>query len=105
MECLLRKIGIDDAEFTAGDGVGRVQLYRGAGGGGVAGSSSAYEFWSNEAKMSTYDVVINACECMPFTDVAGETDDAVDWTPGGQCNVGPNFIDDTFPKVKRSRSG
>jgi hypothetical protein len=130
MECLLRKVGIDDAEFTAGDGDGHVHLYRGAGGGGSIGSSSAYDFWTDEAKLSKYDVVINACECKPyargatayaamsgfldkggrffgshyhynwFTDVPSETDDAVDWTPGGQCNIGPNFVDDTFPKGK-----
>ena len=130
MECLLRKIGIDDAEFTAGDGPGRVHLYRGTGGAGVAGSTSAYDFWADEAKLSKYDVLINACECKPyargagaykamssfldkggrffgshyhynwFTDVPSETDEAVDWTPGGKCNVGPNFVDDTFPKGK-----
>jgi hypothetical protein len=130
MECLLRKIGIDDSEFTAGDGPGRVHLYRGAGGGGVADSTSAYDFWTDEAKLAKYDVVINACECKPyargagayaamqrfldnggrffgshyhynwFTDVPSETADAVDWTPGGQCNAGPNFVDDTFPKGK-----
>ncbi len=130
MECLIRKIGIDDAEFTAGDGSGRVHLYRGTGGGGVEGSTSAYDFWTDEAKLSTYDVVINACECKPyargpgaytsmqhfldkggrffgshyhynwFTDVPSETNEAVEWTPGGKCNAGPNLVDDTFPKGK-----
>ncbi len=130
MECLLRKIGIDDAEFTAGDGTGRVHVYRGAGGGGVPGSSSAYDFWTDEAKLSQYDVVINACECKPyargpgayasmqrfldkggrffgshyhynwFTDEPSEVTEAIDWTPGGQCNAGPNLVDDSFPKGK-----
>ena len=130
LECLLRKVGIDDAEFTAAEGRGRVHLYKGAGGGGAPTSSSAYDFWTDEAKLSKYDVVINACECKPyargpsayaamtrfldkggrffgshyhynwFTDVPSDTDEAVEWTPGGKCNVGPNLVDDTFPKGK-----
>jgi hypothetical protein len=116
LECLLRKIGIDDSEFTSINGKGAVHLYRGTGGGGVADSTSAYDFWSDVEKLKQYDVVINACECKPyprgasaypamqkyldmggrffgshyhynwFTDQPSEADLAVDWTPGGVCN-------------------
>ena len=131
MECLIRKVGIDDSEFTNGAGKGRVHLYKGTGGGGAQDSTSAYDFWADETKLQSYDVVINACECQPyprgsaaypsmqrfldkggrffgshyhynwFTDQPNETDQAVDWTPDSKdCNAGPNFIDDSFPKGK-----
>jgi hypothetical protein len=128
LECLLRKIGIDDGEFTSANGTGAVHLYRGTGGGGVPDSTSAYAFWPDLDKLKKYDIVVNACECQPyprgkasyaamqkyldmggrffgshyhynwFTDEPSEADNAVDWTPGGLCNAGPNFIDTSFPK-------
>ncbi len=130
MECLLRTIGIDDSEFTDGEGKGRVHIYRGKGGGGVSTSTSAYAFWQDEDKLDKYDIVINACECQPyprgpgayaamqrylnkggrffgshyhynwFTDEPNQSELAVEWTPGGKCNSGPNYVDDSFPKGK-----
>src|SRR5262249_55962344 len=35
-----------------------------------------------------------------FTDRPSEASAAVEWTPGGQCNDGPNYIDTSFPKGK-----
>jgi hypothetical protein len=67
-ECLLRKIGIDDAEFTSDAGTGRVHVYEGGTLDGflyaasVSGGSPATALWSNLAKMKSYDLVINACE-------------------------------------------
>jgi hypothetical protein len=73
-ECLLRKIGIDDAEFTADGGNGRVHIYqgenlnvevRGAGNSPaptVPGAAPATALWSDLDKMKGYDVVINSCE-------------------------------------------
>ena len=127
MECLFRKIGIDDSEFTDGEGRGRVHLYRGNRGGGVPASTSSYALWPNIERLKTYDIVINACECAPyprgedsiaamhdFLDAGGrffgshfhynwftenvEFQEVAEWTPHGVCNDGPNRIDDTFPK-------
>jgi hypothetical protein len=70
LECLLRKVGIDDAEFTAGGGTGRVHLYAGTGGTNrfKAGLNSgarltpATELWSQRDDLAAYDVVFLSCE-------------------------------------------
>lgn len=71
LECLLRKIGIDDMEFaTDTQGDGRVHLYGGIGGskryvsgiGGGADFSPALSLWSTKESLMKYDVVLLACE-------------------------------------------
>lgn len=81
LECLLRKIGIDDSEFTTESGSGRINLYGGYGhgtftdagtdGGTVNGSSqftdggaftSAATVWSDYNRLKNYDIVLMACE-------------------------------------------
>ncbi len=66
LECLLRRIGIDDAEFTTDGGAGRVHLY--AGGKGTNSFSAGGAFapatalWSNPTKLATYDMLVLSCE-------------------------------------------
>jgi hypothetical protein len=85
LECLPRKIGLDDSEFTAAGGTGRVHLYAGGGWtdamsvshpassvfapstGGGAVFADATTFWSSSANLKQYDIVLMACE--------GELDD------------------------------
>jgi hypothetical protein len=66
LECLLRKIGIDDAEFTAGDGAGRVHMYAGHGGAASFQAGGAFTgvqpFWSSLDNLEKYDVVFMSCE-------------------------------------------
>ncbi len=89
MECLLRKIGIDDSEFTNPDGGGRVSLfadrvcqnlpppfpmicdtgrnrYDDALGGQSFPDSS--DWWASQENLQQYDVVIHSCECSETTD-------------------------------------
>lgn len=79
MECLPRRMGIEDSEFTTGTGEGRIHLYAGsdnvAGGamdiatktfdpglnGGVA-LQSAKDLWSTTDALRRYDIVIMSCE-------------------------------------------
>lgn len=65
LECLVRKLGIDDAEITNNSGTGRIHLYRGDGvsqiqGGGAI--SNAVPFWTNVSSLSAYDIVFLSCE-------------------------------------------
>jgi hypothetical protein len=72
LDCLLRKIGIADSEFTPDSGNGRVHMYVGfdAGNGtgpaslasGGAFASSYDTLFNNYAKLSAYDILILNCE-------------------------------------------
>lgn len=72
MECLLRKVGLDDSEFTVAGGAGRVHMFAGFGGAaafdpshGGGSFSSSTTLWASEASLSAYDVVLLSCEGDP----------------------------------------
>lgn len=70
LECLLRKIGLDDSEFSNDSGDGRVHLFHGSGGSarftsaiqGGASFSQAPDLWDDKWSLMAYDVVLMACE-------------------------------------------
>jgi hypothetical protein len=65
LECLLRNVGIDDAEFASGDEQrGHVQLYRGKGGGGLPKIPvpAASDLWNDPARLARYDIIALSCE-------------------------------------------
>jgi hypothetical protein len=76
MECLLRKIGIDDSEFTADDGMGRVNLFGGGGGASSfatapASGSATFtpvhpvmgpDWWDDVNNLKKYDILLHSCE-------------------------------------------
>src|SRR5579872_290825 len=73
--CFLRNVGIDSSEFTAPHGGGRLDVYQGAGLGGVGNgpglssatagncTSSSCPLWSSKSSLESYDLVLLACEC------------------------------------------
>ena len=84
LECLLRKIGIADSEFTTDTGNGRVHLY--IGGRPNADSSlgtdrfattlnggavfpNATTLWGSATKMRGYDIMLLSCEGSQYADV------------------------------------
>jgi hypothetical protein len=70
MECLLRKIGIEDTEFTPETGAGRVNLYAGGGGtaayattlNGGAPFTAVNPWWDSLDNLKKYDIVLHSCE-------------------------------------------
>ncbi len=78
LECLLRKIGVTDSEFTTDTAPGRVHMYYGGDLSGPAGAgaganaftpalgggvfSSAKTLWGNLAQLMKYDMLLLSCE-------------------------------------------
>jgi hypothetical protein len=70
LECLMRKIGIDDSEFTPETGTGRVNLYNGVDGvdhyiptlNNGATFTPAPTFWGQLSNLQNYDILVLACE-------------------------------------------
>lgn len=67
VECILRKVGISDSEFTDPSGGGRINLF---GGGGASGSGAVISsqtptqasLMGNQATLNQYDVLMLPCE-------------------------------------------
>jgi hypothetical protein len=63
MECLLRKIGIDDSEFTTPSGNGRIHVYQTVGGATLPQPTpTAEQLWSDPTVLERYDTVLLPCE-------------------------------------------
>ena len=70
LECLVKKLGVADSEFTINTGPGAVHLYRGNGAKefasgfttGPTSFSPALAFWNSTDVLSTYDIVMLSCE-------------------------------------------
>lgn len=91
LECFIRKIGIDDSEFSDGNGTGRVQLYQGEGGSKIdnatprAYGAPATDLWDNEATLKGFDIVALTCEGDTYSEdkPASALDNMRDYTNGG----------------------
>ena len=71
-ECILKKIGIDVAEFTVPSGNGRVHVYKGAGAtlqGATPPPSS--DLWATTANLSRYDITMFPCQTSGKPDANG----------------------------------
>ena len=64
MECLLKRVGVDSAEFTSGTGAERIHIFQGTEGKTVAGGSptSASTLWPSATALEAFDMVVLSCE-------------------------------------------
>ena len=69
LECLLRKIGISDSEFTPESGTGRVNFFAGVDGAnafdasfGGAMFTPVNPWWNDVGNLNRYDMILHSCE-------------------------------------------
>ena len=70
VECVLLKVGIDQAEFTDPSGNGRINLYQATGSGGAridVNTPSAGTLTGTSSTLNNYDVVMLPCEGRAYT--------------------------------------
>jgi hypothetical protein len=92
LECVLRKIGVADTEFTAPGGGGRIHLYEGltdpvstaAGGAVCSGSPSETSLWGSLTTLKQYDMVLFPCQAdQASTRTAAEQQNVIDYANAG----------------------
>ncbi len=65
VECVLRKVGVADSEFTNPSGAGRIQIYQGSGSPGARIDSTTLNqsaLMTDPAVLNKYDVLMLPCE-------------------------------------------
>jgi hypothetical protein len=127
LECVFRKIGVVDAEFSAPSGTGRIHLYRGNGA-AFPGSPNEDALWSDPAVLNQYDMVLFPCQgfhaekdpavlqnMIDYADAGGRVfathfsyvwlydaapfSSTANWDPGvGSPSDQTGYINTTFPK-------
>ena len=90
LECVMRKIGILDSEFTDPTGTGRVQFYIGSGDFGFAGGAqisantpSDTQLWGTQAAIDKYDMVLFPCQGAEFDQAPASQQIVIDYANNG----------------------
>jgi hypothetical protein len=90
LECVLRKIGILDTEFTNPGGTGRIQFFVGDGENGLAGGAqfsastpSETQLWGTQAAIDQYDMVYFPCQGGAFARTSASQQILVDYANAG----------------------
>jgi hypothetical protein len=86
LECVLRKIGIADSEFSDPSGNGRVRFYQGITGAGAPYSPTTpneSQLWGTQAEINQYDLVYFACQGMSAVEAPAAKSIVLDYTNAG----------------------
>jgi hypothetical protein len=83
IECVLMKMGVDQAEFTQPGGGGRINLYVSNGADDGAGTPPAESLWSSPSALSTYDQILLPCEGQPIDKSATDQQNLIAYTGAG----------------------
>jgi hypothetical protein len=87
VECVFRKIGIADSEFTDPTGNGRINFYLGIG--GTAGTQYSVntpnedQLWGTQAALNAYDLVMFPCQGSPYTQTSASQANMVNYADAG----------------------
>ncbi len=86
LECVLRKIGIADTEFSDPTGTGRVRFYQGDGDPGATYSGSTPvedSLWASDASIEKYDMVYFACQGDEYDKTPAQQKVVIDYANNG----------------------
>jgi hypothetical protein len=89
LECVMRKIGVADSEFTKPSGTGRIHLYQGNGsatsGGATAGTGTPTEdtLWGTQATLNKYDMVLFPCQGAQYNKTAAAQSNLINYANAG----------------------
>ncbi len=86
LECVLRKIGIADSQFSDPSGTGRVRFYLGSGSAGAkysASTPSETTLWGNQNTLDGYDIVYFACQGDDYEKTAAQQQIMVNYANAG----------------------
>ncbi len=86
LECVFRKVGVDDTEFTDPGGTGRIQLYKGGGSAGASVTAAAPKessLWTTQAEINQYDIVLFPCQGAQFDKTAAAQTVVQDYANAG----------------------
>jgi Abnormal spindle-like microcephaly-assoc'd, ASPM-SPD-2-Hydin len=76
VECILRKVGIADTEFTDPSSSGRINFFTGSGGAGAvidAATPTQASLMENASTLNSYDVLMLPCQGTPSNNVVSGT--------------------------------
>lgn len=86
MECVLRKIGIADSQFSNPGGNGRVHFYTGEGSPGAKFSAftpSATQLWGYQTTINQYDMVFFPCQGMEYDKTVAQQQVIINYANAG----------------------
>ena len=80
IECVLMKMGVDQAEFTQPTGTGRVQLYVSNGADAGPGTPAAESLWGSASTLALYDQVLLPCEGSRIEKTSADQQNVINYT-------------------------
>jgi hypothetical protein len=83
LECLLRKIGVDNSEFTLPSGNGRVHFYQANGASLGPTTPGAQVLTASVDNLKKYDIAILECEGMPILKPMAAKQNVIDYASAG----------------------
>jgi hypothetical protein len=83
LECVLRKIGVDDAEFTLPSGTGRIHMYRENGASLGLDTPPASDLSGNLDTLKRYDLALFECEGNPIPKEMPNKQNVIQYTSAG----------------------
>jgi hypothetical protein len=86
VECVLRKVGIADTEFTDPSGTGRINLFQATGSAGArvdGNTPSASTLMGVASTLNSYDVLMLPCEGSAYTEPAQSLANLIGFTSAG----------------------